>query len=181
MRVEIAIPGSPGSPGSKDERSSELKRIPSEFVLTVPQACGPRSRPAIERKQEFPEGSLSKPCRAERHALLVDQEGELDSGLRPERDRVVATAQSDGRDAGSGVGDFPLMVAQPGDVLAAEYSAVVTQERDDSRAGPPETAEAHGGAGVIGQFDGGECLRDRGRHAPSLARKPGHPGPDRSY
>jgi len=128
VRVEIAISG------SEDERPAELKRILPQFVLAMAFAFGARPRGGIERKEEFPEGSLPKPRGAIGSPRFVDQERERNPGLRAERGGVFTAAESDGRDVGPGCLDLALMVAQPGDVLAAEHSAVVAQERDGGRA-----------------------------------------------
>lgn len=128
VRVEIAISG------GEDERPAELKWILPQFVLAMPFAFGACPRGRVERKKEFPEGTLPKPRGAIRGPRFVDQERERNPGFHAERGGVLATAQSERRDAGPGRLDLELMVAQPGDVLAAEHSAVMAQERDDGRA-----------------------------------------------
>ena len=95
-------------------------------MLSVPLACGPPPRLEVEREKKFPEGSLPEPRRVVGRARFVDEERERDAGLRPEGGRVFAAAQPDGRDACPGIVDLLLMVAQPGDVLAAEHSAVMS-------------------------------------------------------
>ena len=175
MHVEIAISR------SEHERPAELKRILPEFVLAVPFLFGPRPRGRIEGEEELPQSPFPKPGRAIRLALLVDQEREGDSGFRAERGRVFAAAETDGGDSGTGGFDLTLMVAQPGDVLAAEHSAVVAQERDDGRTRFPERAQANQRSGVIRKLYGSELFRDRRGHTPSLARKLRHPRVSRSY
>lgn len=128
MREEISISG------CEHKRPAELKGILPELVLPMPFAFGAYPCGRVERKKELPEGSLSKPRGAIRGPRFVDQERERDSGFHAERGGVFATAKPDGRDSGAGPLDLTLMVAQPGDVLTAEHSAVMAQERDDSRA-----------------------------------------------
>ena len=128
MDEEIAISG------REDEGAPELERILPEPMLPMPFPLGAHPGGGIEGEEEFPQGPLPKPRGAIRSARLVDQEREVDPGFRAERGGVLAAAQPDGGDAGTGSFDLALMVAQPGDVLAAEHSAVVPQERDGGRA-----------------------------------------------
>lgn len=144
MRVEVAIAG------SEDERSSELERVLSQFVLPMPRTRGASPRLLVESEKEFPHCSLAEACRPVGGALLVDEQWKRDPGIAAERRRVVAAPEADRGDARPGTLDLVLMVAQPGDVLAAEYSAVVTKERDDRGAGLPERTEPNLDSGRVG-------------------------------
>ena len=175
MCVEIAIAR------SEDKRAAKLKRVLPQLVLPVSFARGAHSCRPVEGEEELPDCPLPKPRRAIGSARLVDQKRERDAGFRAEGCGVVATSQADRGDARTGVLDLTLVVAQPGDVLAAEYSAVVAKERDNRRAGFPQGAKPDLGSCLVRQLHGGERRCDRRRHARSLARKLGHPWIDRSY
>ena len=175
MRKEVAIDR------SEDERSSELERILSQFVLPMPLTCGTNPRLLVESEKELPHRSLAKPRCPIGQALLVDEERERDPGVAAERCRVVAASKADRGDARPRTLDLVLMVAQPGDMLAAEYSAVVAKERDDRGAGLPEGTQPNLGSGHVREFDGCQRRCDGGRHARSLPRKLGHTAVRRSY
>lgn len=150
MRVEIAVAR------CEDERAAKLKRILPQLVLPVSFTRGARPCRPVEREEEFPESSLSKPRRAIGSARLVDQERKRDAGFHAEGCGVVAASQADRGDTRTAVLDLTLVVAQPGDVLAAEYSAVMSKERDDRGAGLPEGAQPDLGSRLVRQLDGGQ-------------------------
>jgi hypothetical protein len=77
-------------------------------------------------------------CGAVCGAFYVNQERKCDAGLFAERARIVKIAHSNRREIRSACLDFALMLAQLRDVLAAEHSAVVAQEYDDSRLRLPQ-------------------------------------------
>jgi len=167
MRVDVAIAR------SEDERSSELERVLPQLVLSMSLACGAGPRLLVESEKELPDRSLAELRRAIRGTPLVDEERERDSGIAAERRRVVAAPKTDRGDARSGAFDLILMVAQPGDVLAAKYSAVVAKERDHRGTGLPEGTQANLDSGHVRQLDGSQRRCDGGRHARSLPREAG--------
>jgi hypothetical protein len=90
-------------------------------------------------------------------AALVDQQGEFYSGFFPEGLCVMRIAQAYGGQPGSFIAECRLKFAQLRDVLAAEDSAVMTQEDQDYGMVRPQGAEANVMSVAIGQGDVGEA------------------------
>ena len=90
------------------------------------------------------------------YALLIDEERESDAGLVPKQAGVIAVAQADGGQVCAGLLERGLLFAQLRDVLAAEYSPIVTEKHEDCRPAFPERTEAQLAAVGVRQNDAGE-------------------------
>lgn len=169
MREPVAIPG------GQDERAAELKRILADPMLTVALAARPGARREVEGPEELEDPAAPEPRRVVGDAPLVDQQREVDPGLLAERRGVRPPAEADRGDAGAAPFDLLFPVAQPGDVLAAEDSAVVAEEREGDGPRRPKGAETNVAPLRIGEDQGSEGFRDGARHAGSVpfARSPG--------
>ena len=98
--------------------------------------------------------------RAISYALLIDEEGEVDSGLFPKQAGVIAVAQADGGQVCSRILKFRLFFAQLRDVLAAEDSTIVTEKHEDCRPAFPERTKAQFATIGVRQNDAGERSAD---------------------
>jgi hypothetical protein len=83
-------------------------------------------------------------------AAFVDEQRELYPGFFPEGLRIVGIAQAYGGQTGSFVTECRLRLAQLRDMLAAEDSAVMTQEDQYYRVIRPQRAQAKMVAVAIG-------------------------------
>ena len=86
-------------------------------------------------------------------ALHIDEERKQNTRLFTKQARIVKIAHPNGREIRSTRLDFRFMLAQLRDVLAAEHSAVVTQENDNGSLRLPQRAKAHGPFVKIGKND----------------------------
>lgn len=77
--------------------------------------------------------TVSQPCRAICLSLFVDKQRKRDAALPAEYLGVAHIAQSNGSQGRPFFAERFFVVAQLRDVLAAENSAVVTQEGNDGR------------------------------------------------
>jgi len=107
---------------------------------------------------------IAKPGGAIGETLLVDQKGESDAGVLAKLLRVVPVAEAYRRQICALVSKRLLLCAQLRDMLAAEDSAVVTQEDQDRRLTLPKRAEAYFPAAGIRQDDGGQGVAQRAGH-----------------
>ena len=163
MAEEIPVPG------AEDEGSAELEGVPAETLLPMARFRGPPARRAVERAEQLQQRTRAETGGAIGRALLVDEERERDSELIAKRRRPGAPAEADRGDPGPESLDVILIVAQPGDLLAAEDSAVVAEEGHDARPRFPEDAEPYGPAGRVGEHDGSERRSGRCVHGVRLA------------
>ena len=118
--------------GTKDETSAQLKWILSQLVLMM-----------TSRFSAFPRGKRFALDQSKKASLLelggsvglsvgVDQQRKGDAGLCAELPRVLIVAKSDCRNVRAFPPKIIFVSAQLRDVLAAEYSTVVTQECDNT-------------------------------------------------
>jgi len=131
MGVQINIAG------TENETAAELKRIRTQFVLTM--ACGGSARSSLG---VVASNKMQKVRRLEargaiREPLRIDQERKCDSGLLAEESGIVHIAQTDGREAGALSSELLPVVAQLRNMLAAEDSTVMAKEDDNGGAAFP--------------------------------------------
>ncbi len=88
----------------------------------------------------------------------------MDACLGSECGRVGTIPKPNGRDARAQALEIFLMVAQPGDVLAAENSAIVAQKGHDGRPLRPQVSEPLLSSIGVGQYDRRESFSDRRSH-----------------
>jgi hypothetical protein len=93
-------------------------------------------------------------------AFIIYEQRERDASVLAEDSRVIGVAEPNRRQADSALFEFLLMGAQLRDVLAAEDSTIVPQERDHRWPLLPERAESHLLPVSIGQRDRRECLSE---------------------
>lgn len=163
MHEEIAVSR------SEDERAAELERIAAEPMLSVPLAPRAGARRDVRAAEDLDESPAPKPGGAVGEAMLVDQERKREIRLVAKGRRVLLPPEPDRGEAGARPNDLRFPVAQPGDVLAAEDSAVVAQEREDDGTARPEGAQADGAAVDVRKDDRSERFRDGRRHATSVS------------
>jgi len=126
MRVEIDVAG------AENETSAELKRVGAQAML--PMAGCLRARPClgVVTAQKVQEVRRLEAGGAIREPLLIDKQRKCDSGLLAKKAGVAHIAKTDGGEIGAPGSERLLMVAQLRNMLAAEYSAVMTEEDDYS-------------------------------------------------
>jgi hypothetical protein len=128
----------------------------------------------VAGEEDLPEARLPQPRGAVGYALLIHEERKRDAGLFAKGGAIRATAQADSRDARPRALEPPLVIAQPGDVLAAEDSAIVAKERDNGRPRFPKRTDADSPAVRVWKDDRGERLGGRSGHAGRLPREDRH-------
>ena len=125
-------------------------------MLVMPAGCSPFAGDRIVLAKQVEERSAAKFHRTIGLAFFVHQQGEGDSSVFAKVAGVSGIAQPNGHQTGSFFAEGLLMLAQLRDMLAAEDSAVVTQENDHSRAIGPQRTHANGAAVGIGQCESGQ-------------------------
>jgi len=93
--------------------------------------------------------------------LVVNQERERDARILAKYSGVVCVAQTDSSQTSAFVAECLLVVAQLRNVLAAEDSAVVTEECDYCRPVGPKRAESDGSAFRVRQDYSCELFAER--------------------
>jgi hypothetical protein len=146
--------------GAKNKGTAELEGIPSEFVLVVAGGFGALAALGIITAEEMEEIGFAEVGEFIGLAALVDEEGEVDAGFLLEEEGVAGVAEADGGEGRILGKEGWLMFAQLRDVLAAEDSAVVAEEDEDSGMRFPEGAEADLVAEGVGERDAGETLTE---------------------
>jgi hypothetical protein len=129
-------------------------------VLLV--ACGAGAFAAFEivAAEEMEEVGFSEAGEFVGLAMLIDEQGEVNSGFLLEDAGVAGIAEADGGQRGVFFAEGLLVLAQLRDVLATEDSAVVAKEDEDGGIILPEGAEADGFAEGVGENDAGEALAE---------------------
>ena len=124
--------------GAEYEGAAELEGIAAEFVLAVAGGAGAFAAFKIVATEEMEEVGFAEVGEFVGLAVIVDEEGEVDAGFLLEDAGVVSVAEADGGEGGMFFTESLLMFAQLRDVLAAEDSAVVAEEDEDSGIAFPE-------------------------------------------
>src|SRR5947209_6380374 len=97
------------------------------------------------------QGSLFETNHAIGFALIVNQQGQLDSGLFFERAGIMHIAQAHHRQLRSFRFDFLFVLAQLRNMLTAENSTIMAKKDHDRRPISPQGAQPHRIAFAIGQ------------------------------
>ena len=151
--------------GAKNEACAELEGIFAEFVLAVTGGIGTFSRNSVNATKQVKQICALQFGGAVCGAFYINQERKRDSSIFPECTGIVKIAHPNRREIGSARLDFTLMLAQLRDMLAAEHSAVMAQEYDDSRLRLPQRAEPNWTLVGIRENDFGQfCAEARSRH-----------------
>jgi hypothetical protein len=129
---------------AENEACAELERIFAEFVLAMAGGVGTLARNGVIATQKVKQVRALQFGGAVCGAFYINEKRKCDASLFAECACIVKIAHSNRREVRSARLDFALMLAQLRDVLAAEHSAVVTQEDDDGRLRLPQRAEPHG-------------------------------------
>lgn len=127
----------------ENEAPAELERIFPQCFLSVSRGLRPRASRSIVLAQEVEERSGLQLDSRVRFAFGVDEERKRNLGLSPKRLGISLIAETDRCDLGSGLFDFTLSFAQLRDVLAAEDSTVVPQERENRGLPFPQGSQAN--------------------------------------
>ncbi len=128
-------------PRAENKAAAELKRVAAEAKLPMTRAAGPSATDNVRAAKEVEQISRTKPCRSVRLPFFINEQWELDPGFVTELSCVPAVAESHRCQACPGRTERFLIVAQLGDMLAAEYSSIVTEKDEDCRTGFPERAQ----------------------------------------
>jgi hypothetical protein len=149
-----------GVAGAEDEGATQLEGIAAEFVLLVAGCAGAFAAFEIIAAEEMEDVGGFKIGDFVGLAALVDEEWEVDAGFLLKDAGVVCVAEADGGEGGMFFAKGLLVFAQLRNVLAAEDSAVVAKEDEDSGIRFPERAEADRFAEGVGERDAGEPLAE---------------------
>ena len=146
----------------KHKASPKLERILAQLVLVMPTGAGALASRHVVATQKVEKGGAAQAGHAVGLPLLVNEQGKSDAGLFPEQAGIILIAEPDGGQARTVLMEFPLVLAQLRDVLAAEESTVMPKEGDHRRAIGPERAEPHLVALSVGQDDGRKTRTEGG-------------------
>lgn len=144
MGEEVAVAG------SEDEAGPELERIFAELVLAVARSAGAPACSSVVATKQVQQIGGGQTGGAVRLSLFIDEQRKRNTAFFAEEAGVTKVAEADGGQAGSFGAEGGLVFAQLGDVLAAEDSAVVTEEDDDGGRIRPQRAKLHGLLVAIG-------------------------------
>jgi hypothetical protein len=150
---------------AKNKTSAELKRIFPEFVLMMAGFMRSLACFRIVAAQEMKEVGGFQLRGAISLTLFVNQEGKSDTGLLLKLPGVNGVAEANGGESRSFAAKGLFVFAQLRDVLAAEDSAVVTEENHDGGPFVPQGAEPRLAVVAIGKCDEGELIAEGRFHA----------------
>jgi hypothetical protein len=145
MDEQIAIPR------CEDEACAQLEGILPEAVLAVAGSLGTMPRFGVLAAEEMEHVPRTQSRSFVSGPFGIDQQRERDAGLLAKQAGIVQVAQSDGSQRGSGLLELVFVFAQLRDMLAAEDSAIVSQEDKYGGLSLPQQAEAHLAAARFGQ------------------------------
>ena len=159
-------------PGPENEAAAKLKRMPAVAMLPVSRASRPFLGPKIVAAEDVKQGSGFQSGRAVGLSLLINQQGEANTGVLSETPGVTGVAQPHHRQTGAGRPKPFLAFAQLRDVLVAEDSPIVAEKDHHLRMIGPERAQSNRVSIHVRQHNRCEGHRDRARliHNPGLAR-----------
>jgi hypothetical protein len=146
--------------GAEDEGATQLEGVAAEFVLAVAGGLCTFAAFEIVAAKEMENVSGLEVGEFVCPAVLVNEKGEVDAGFLLKYAAVVSIAEADGGKRGVFSAEGLLVLAQLRDVLAAEDSAVMAEENEDSGIRFPERAEADGFAERVGKNNAGESLAE---------------------
>jgi len=123
---------------TEDETSAKLKRILPELHLPMPRCASSLARHRVIAPKKMQEIGVAQLRHAVSLPLLINEQRKGDSRLFAENSRVVAVAQSDGRQRRSFIPEGLLVFAQLRDMLAAKNSSIVAQKNNHGRLAGPQ-------------------------------------------
>jgi hypothetical protein len=115
-------------PGRKYEAAAELKRIFAEPVLSNADGFGALAGFRVVATEKMEDVCFVQPHCLVGLALFVDQKWKADSGLLAKVPGVAHITKADSHDLCPFAANFLFVFAQLRNVLAAEDSAIMTQE-----------------------------------------------------
>lgn len=145
--------------GREYETPAELKWIAADAHLT--EALCPRFGSCLVVAKDMQQVRGLQSGRAVGFPIAVNEERERDPGLFAEQSRIMLIAQADRGNICVLCSKFRFMLAQLRDVLPAEDSAVMPEERDYGGLVFPQRSEADLPVPGIGQYDIGERSAER--------------------
>lgn len=155
-------------PRAKDKTPAKLKRILSEFALTVTGVAGTFAALEIilaQNVQQIGDPEVSyQVC----PPLLVNQQRKIDPGFLLKNARVVRVSETDRGNGHTPIQEFCFVRAQLRDVLPAEYSPIVPQKDDHCGIVRPQGAHSNFLARYIGKNNVGKPLA-KWFHHPGLS------------
>jgi len=140
-------------------------------VLLVARGAGAFAAFEIVAAEEMEEIGSSQVGEFVGLAMLIDKQGEVNSGFLLEDAGIVGIAEADGGQRGVFFLEGLLVIAQLRHVLAAKDSAVVAKEDEDGGIIFPEGAETDLPAEGVGENDVGELFAEGFRHDGHDCRK----------
>ena len=166
VREEIDVPG------AENEAAAKLKRMPPMPMLPVSRGSGPVFGEEIVATKDVKQGCGFQSGRAVGRSLLINQQGEANTGVLSETPGVTGVTQPHRRQTGAGRPKPFFAFAQLRDVLPAEDSPIVPEKDHHFRMIGPERAQPNRVSIHVRQHNRCEGRRDRARliHNPGLAR-----------
>jgi hypothetical protein len=135
---------------AENEAGAELERVLTELVLAVSSGAGASTCSGVvaaEKVEQVP--GFQRGCSVG-GPVGVDEQRKGNAGFLAKQRSVTQVAETDGGERSAGLMEFLFVFTQLRDKLAAEDSAVVTQEDHDGGSTFPERAEAKVGAAGFG-------------------------------
>jgi len=126
---------------AENETAAQLKWILPQLDLPVPCGAGPLARFRVIGPKKMQQVGVAKFRHLIGLPLFVDQQRKSDARLLAKQPRIVAVAQSNGRQRRSLVPEGVLVFAQLRDVLAAKNSSIVTQKNDHGGLAGPQRSQ----------------------------------------
>jgi hypothetical protein len=155
---------------AEDEAAPELERVVPGPVLPIAGGSGARPGGGVAETEQVQDRRAVEPGGPVGLALRVEQEREADPGLVAEGPGVLPVPQPDGGEVDAGLLELLLVRAQLRHVLAAEDSAVVTEEDQDRHVLGPQEAEPDRSPLGVRQRDPGQALGEGQGHAATSTR-----------
>lgn len=124
--------------GRKHKAATELHRIFSQAMLLVSGGLSPASGLHVVPTQQVEQGSVAQANSFVGFALVVDQEGELDTSFFAKEFGVARVAQSNGGEMRALLLELFFECAQLRDMLSAEDSTIVAKEHQHGWSALPQ-------------------------------------------
>lgn len=150
--------------GGEDETAAELEGMLAELGLAEAGDTGALAGGGVVATEKMQQIGGAEGGDSVGFTIFVDEKGKRDVGLLAEDAGVARVAQADGGEMRTLGAEGGFVFAQPGDVLAAEDSAVVAEEYEDGGSVGPEVAKRNRASVTIGQRQRGESRAQGGFH-----------------
>lgn len=145
MGEEVAVAG------AEDKAAAELEGILAELHLAKASGAGVLAGSGVVTAEKMEHIGGAEAGGAVGFAVGVNEQRKRDAGFLTENSSVAKVAKADGRKACAPRAEGGFVLAQLGNVLAAEDSTVVAEENQDRRRIGPECAELRGALIAIGK------------------------------